>query len=458
MTANIANSISGILRGWRPASRRRGNDLTVAPRDQLTADPADIGALGLGLLVLGLSAFVYLGTADRVLGAVAALPLSVLWTVSNVLAPALLVPVEQEIARVVAHATAGGEDYRSTVWRIGALTGAIVAVVLAACFMLRNLLTRELFPGHPQLLVAAGLIMVAFAAQHVSRVVFAGTVRFRPYAGQLLADGVLRCVLPLVVVAVHAPLLIGFAAVLVTAPAVSVLVTAPALRRIGAEARRATPTSVLDWRMIFAAIGMLIITQTASTVVIGGSAIAARVLARPAEYQLAADLIAALLLSRVPLLAFYAIAPALIPRITWIARLGDPAQIRKSVSGLVAIVMIVGAVATAAAFVLGASIARIVFGGEIHVTGVQEASAFAAIVTFVAATIYTQSLVALRAYRLGAVVWALACACYLSMLALSSGGLQHRVLQALLGATAVALGGGAAAMLKATRQRQGAPS
>lgn len=453
MTVHITYVITGILRGQRPAGRRRGNDLTVAPQRQLAADPADIGALGLGLLVVGLSAFAYLGLADRLLGAVAALPLSVLWTVSNVLAPALFVPVEQEIARVVAHAMAGGEDYRSTVWRITALTGAIVAGVLTAFVMLHNLLTRELFPGHPQLLVAAALIMVAFAAQHVSRGVFAGTMRFRPYAGQLLADGLLRCVLPLLVVAVHLPLLFGFAAVLVAAPAVSVLATAPALRRIGAEAGRATPTSVLGWRLIFSALGMLVVTQTASTVVIGGSAIATRILAKPAEYQLAADLIAALLLSRVPLLAFYAVAPALIPRITWIARLGDRAQIRKSVNGLVAIVLVVGAAATVAAFVLGSPIARIVFGGEIHVTGVQEASVFAAIVTFVAATIYTQSLVALRAYRLGAVVWALACGSYLSMLTLSHGSLQHRVVQALLGAVAVALAGGAAAVLRATQRR-----
>jgi hypothetical protein len=86
------------------------------------------------------------------------------------------------------------------------------------------------------------------------------------------------------------------------------------------------------------------------------------------------------------------------------------------------------------------------------VTGVQVALAFAAIVAFIAATICTQSLIALRAHRLGAVVWSLACLCYLGMLALSSGSLQHRVMQALLVSVALALAGGATAVIRATRQ------
>jgi len=391
--------------------------------------------------------------ADRILGAVAALPLSVLWTLSNVLAAALFVPVEQEITRVVAHSMAGGEDYRSTVWRLTALTGAIVAIVVTVGAVLRNLLVRELFPGHPQLLVASALITIAFAAQHVMRGVFAGTGRFRPYAWQLMVDGLLRCLLPLSVMLSHAPTVNGFAAALVIAPSVSVLVTIPVLRRIGAEAGQATPVPVPGWRVIFSAVGMLLITQTASTVVIGGSAIATRVLAKPPELPLAAALIAALLLSRVPLLAFYAVAPTLIPRITWIARRGNAAQIRRSVSGMVAMVIVVGIAATAMALFLGAPVARIVFGGGMHVTGVEVALAFAAIAAFVAATICTQSLIALRAYLLGAMVWSLACACYLCMLALPAGGLEHRIMQALLVAVAFALAGGATAVIGATRLR-----
>lgn len=355
---------------------------------RLNPAPREVTWLALGLATVAGSAFVYLGAADRRLGTVPALPLGILWTVSNVLAPALLVPFEQETARLVAHRRAGGDPYRDDVTRLAMLAGFGVATLAIVVALERQTLVGWLFPGQPGLLIPLVGIFAAFAAQHVSRGVLAGTGRMTRYGVQLFVDGGLRICLVLAIAVTGLPTISAFAAALVLAPAASVVATIPPWRRlrsltsslrrclrarppgrtgtggarmaggtdamgrvdaVAAPAAASNPLRI-PWAAHTRAVAVLVTGQVASTVIIGGGAVAARAFAAPVELPAVATLVSVLLVARAPLLAFYAVQPALIPRL---ARLDSRQAFRHEVRLLVVAVAYGGVVVVGLGFLAG---------------------------------------------------------------------------------------------------------
>jgi O-antigen/teichoic acid export membrane protein len=393
------------------------------------------GLMVLGVLAVGVSGFVVLGTGDRTLSAVGALPLSVLWTASNVISPALLLPIEQELARSVAHGAAGDEDYRPRVRRITTLTMLMVAGFALVCALFHRALADILFSGDQSMVTYLVLIFAAFAGQHISRGIFAGTQRMTRYGLQLLTDGLLRAGLAVAVAATGHASVEAYGLILAIAPAVSVLITVPAnwYRRI------IKPGPGPAWTDIGSAVGLLIATQAASSLVIGGGAVAARALATRHDLPAAADLIATLILARAPLLAFYAIQPALIPSLVHHARLGAWPTFRRNVRRLEGAVLIIGLTGILISIPTSPLILRLVYGPQIHASAAEVVAALTGVVLFVAATILSQTLTAIRAYRPAAAVWVSAAAVYLTVLLLTHMSIEVRVLSAFLTAATYAL-------------------
>jgi lipopolysaccharide export LptBFGC system permease protein LptF len=74
-------------------------DSTTSERSPL---PEGTIAVGLGLGINGLSAYVFIKLGSQALGDTAWAPLTALWTITFVLAPGFFLPLEQEIGRGVA--------------------------------------------------------------------------------------------------------------------------------------------------------------------------------------------------------------------------------------------------------------------------------------------------------------------------------------------------------------------
>lgn len=389
--------------------------------------------LVIGLGMVGASGFVVLGAADRVLDARAALSIGVLWTVVNAIAPAVLLPVEQEIARCVASCRARDEPWAAQVATLGAIAAGLTLGVCVIVLALSSQIAGWLFGDRVVAVVAAVGVTVAFAVQHVSRGVFSGEGRFGRYGVQLLVDGSLRVVLVLVLAITGMASLSSIALVLVLAPMLSVVATVP-LRRSAHVGRSALSPDREQLR----AVSGLITAQTANSLVVGGGGLAAAVLADGHEVTAAAGLVAVLVFARVPLVAFYSVQPALIPRFATARELGEWAAFARFLTVVQAGVTVLGLVIAGLGLTAGSRAVRVLFGPAVQVSGVVLAAALVGVTGCIVATVATQSLIALRRYRAGAVVWCASLATYVAALLVPVHPLERRVMTAFLLAAGVA--------------------
>src|SRR4051812_1348129 len=93
--------------------------------------PSGTTTVGVGLVVNGLMAFVFLGLTARVLGADAFAPLGVLWASVYIVGPGFFLPLEQEVARGLANRWARGIGTGRLVRQAGTIGAGLVVLLLA---------------------------------------------------------------------------------------------------------------------------------------------------------------------------------------------------------------------------------------------------------------------------------------------------------------------------------------
>ena len=174
---------------------------------------ARVAPVGGGLFLLGLSAYVVLGTAGHALAPRDYAAVASLYLLVAITSPGVFTALEQEVNREVSSRRAAGLG-TGAVARCGLLVGAgyagVVAVVLLAA---APWLVPRVLGGHWSLLAAAIVAAVGAAAVYLLRGLFAGERRFGWYAASLGLEGVARLV-PCVVLALAGatdPLAYGWA-------------------------------------------------------------------------------------------------------------------------------------------------------------------------------------------------------------------------------------------------------
>ncbi|WP_460364408.1 hypothetical protein, partial [Actinocorallia lasiicapitis] len=85
--------------------------------------------MGGGLVLLGLSASVYLVVSARAVGPVAFGALSTLWTLVYTFGIGAFLPFEQELGRAYAHRAALGQGARPLVGRVALAAAGVLAVL-----------------------------------------------------------------------------------------------------------------------------------------------------------------------------------------------------------------------------------------------------------------------------------------------------------------------------------------
>src|SRR5882757_10032880 len=162
--------------------------------------PEGTYAVGLGLLISGITAYGFQILAFKGLTKSEYAALNGLWILVFVVAPGFFLPLEQEVGRAVAdrrsRSLGGGPVVRKA-----AQAGAILALSLIVLSLVGFEVfgfTDRLFHGQEVLLVCFVIALATYAVQHITRGTLSGNGRFGPYGTILAAEGLLR-LLPVLV-------------------------------------------------------------------------------------------------------------------------------------------------------------------------------------------------------------------------------------------------------------------
>ena len=359
--------------------------------------------MGAGLVVLGLTAYVFFIITGRALGPDRYAEFSVLWTLVFFAAPGFMFPLEQEVGRAVSARGAlglgGGPVIRRAATLGALLAGALVIVSLA----LSGPILDHLFDGEVLLLVGLIVAVPAYAAIHLTRGALSGTGRFGPYGWFLANEGVIRVVLALGLVVIGVDSTGAYGLLIAGAPLIAMFIVVARQRDVVESGPEAS------WSELSEALGWLLLGAVLAQAFVNASVPLVKVLAGPGEDAIAGQFQAGLIISRVPLFLFQAVQASLLPKLAGLAAAGRWVDFRTGLRRLVAVVVAIGLAATAGGFAVGPFVLRLFFGEEFNRLGNADIGYLAlASASFMLSMALAQALIALHGHAKTALGWAIA--------------------------------------------------
>ena len=314
--------------------------------------------VGVGLLVLGVTAYGFLLVSARALGPREYASLSALWALAFLVGPGFFLPLEQEVGRSLATRRAQGFGGGRVLARAAALGGLVAGVLLLLVALLGPSLLDQLFDHQGLLLAGLVLSLVGYFAEHLARGELAGRGRFTAYGLVLGLEGTLRLLgcagLALAGASTAGP----YGLVLGAAPLVAALVAA---RRRGDDAPPGPDVHVRD---LTASLGWLVLASVAAQVLVNAGPLAVKLLATDREAATAGRFLAGLVLARVPLFLFQAVQASLLPRLARLQAAGRHDDLRVGLRRLVLLVLGVSVAALVGAGTVGPDVLGLAFGSE----------------------------------------------------------------------------------------------
>ena len=409
--------------GWRER---------IAGRNPL---PTGASTVGLWMAFTGLTAYGFLALGARALGEGAQYSaLSTLWALGFVVGPGFFMPVEQEVARALAHRRAenlGGEP----VVRRASLLAAVLATTLAVITLAAGpVLAGELFAGSWWLVLALVLIIYGYAFEHLVRGTLGGNQRFRSYGLLFAAEGAFRLAGAVLLAAIGVAVAGPFGIVVGLGPFFG---SAFAARR---ERGLLGPGPEAPWSELTQALAYLVTGAVLGQALVNAAPIAAQALAGPNESAVAGTLLNGLLVARVPLFFFQAIQASLVPELSGHRGAGRHAELLRGVRRILTVVVVIGVCSTIGSALLGPWAVRTFFGAEFRLSGLDMALLAGASALLMLALAFVQVLIALSQYRRVAELWIVGAVTFTVGLVVDVGSLARRVEVAfLVGAAAAAL-------------------
>jgi O-antigen/teichoic acid export membrane protein len=414
--------------------------------------PEGTYAVGLGLIISGITAYMFQILAFRGLTKAEYTALNALWIFVFVVSPGFFLPLEQEVGRAVADRRArdigSGPVVRKAAVASAFLTGGLVVLTLIAAAF--TPLVDKLFHGREVLLACFVIALITYAVQFLAKGTLAGNGRFGPYGVILGAEGIVR-VLPLIVlVALGVDNLALYGLALAIPPVIAVLI---AMR---GQHGLLPPGPDAEWNELSTHLTLLFLGSLAAQALSYWAAIGAILLAvGPVEHRLVADFIVGFFLARIPILLFQAVQAALLPKLAALAAEGRLADFRKGLRNLVFIVIGVGGLGILCGVTIGPAVGKILFGNKFHLDRQDLGLLFAGSAAFIFALTLAQALIALKGHGRALVAWAIGLAVAIVVTLTSSPDLFLRVeLGFLAGCAAAAVVMG---VLLATRMRDAGP-
>ncbi|MEU7678204.1 polysaccharide biosynthesis protein [Micromonospora taraxaci] len=355
-------------------------------------------AVGAGLGLLGIASYVHLAVAGHSLSGTDYNSLSVLWSIVFTLGIGVFMPIEQEVARVVAARHSQGLPPGPVLARGVTVAAAMLAVLVLAVTAGRQLLADHLFHGDGTMVTVLVGALAAMAVAYTTRGVLSGLQLFPWYGTQLGIDGGLRIVMVALLGLAGVTSPIWYGVVLVVAPLASVLLTLPpVLRAIGGGAPVA-------WATLLRGLGLLTASSLLSQVVVNVGVINLQLLA-PSDTAAAGALLSALVLVRIPLFVFGSMQASLLPGLATTATTGDQAGFYGLLRRAVGIVTALGLTGAVGAVLLGPWLVGVLFDAPGVLGHGDFAWLAAATLAYLWAMVLGQALLALDRHRAQALAW-----------------------------------------------------
>jgi O-antigen/teichoic acid export membrane protein len=354
--------------------------------------------VGISLLIAGVAtyAFFKVGTV-AVGGADEFAPIASMWFAVFALAPGFFLPLEQELGRALSHRRAIDEGGRPVVRKVVGLGGFLMAIVTVAILAVSPLLASELFEGDWFMVIALIAAFAAYAPAHMARGICSGSGRFRDYAIVLGSDGIVRIVLcvALAVVGVSAAGAYGLAIAIAPLFAVGYVYRRGALR--------SEPGPPAEWSEVTPNLGWLLLGSVCAAALLNAGPLTASLLSSSEDNSLVSQFSYGVLLARIPLFLFQAVQAALLPRLSRQAARGEFDEFRTGLKQLMIVVLGVGVIGTAGAFLLGPWALQIVYDADLSGRTLAMLSLSSAVYMLALAT--AQAVIALQGHALVALGW-----------------------------------------------------
>src|SRR5262245_20639512 len=364
--------------------------------------PEGTYAVGLGLLVSGITAYGFQILAFKGLTKSEYAALNGLWILVFVVAPGFFLPLEQEVGRAVAdrrsRSIGGGPVVRKA-----AQAGLILALSLMALSIVGFELfgfTDRLFHGQEVLLVCFVIALGTYAVQHITRGTLSGNGRFGPYGMILGAEGVFRILPVIVIYAAGVDDLLWYGLALAIPPLLAAVVS------VWGQHGLMEPGPDAEWSELSTNLTLLFLGSLAAQALSYAAALGVLVLAQGrAERDAAADFIVGFFLARIPILLFQAIQAALLPKLAALSGAGKHADFRSGLKKLVMIVVGVGALGVVAGATIGPTVGEILFGDKFNLDSRDLTLLFLGSAAFILALTLAQALIALMGHGRALIAW-----------------------------------------------------
>jgi O-antigen/teichoic acid export membrane protein len=396
-----------------------------------SALPSGSFTIGSGLLVGGVSIYVFFRLGQEALGQDGFKPIVSLWFVMFTLVPGFFLPLEQEVSRSVAHRRALGDGVRPVVRKVAPVAAAITLLLVVAVALARTRLTNDLFEGSAVVTLALVIALVGYAPFHIARGICSGLGHFRIYSLMIALDGLLR------VIACAVFLLAGLDRV---GPYALMVAVVPLVIAVGAFASgrlRTSPGTPASWGELAPNLGWLLLGTLCSGALINAGPLTVDLLGEGTAPEVVTRFGNAVLLARIPLFLFQAVNAAMLPRLTQLVTLRDATEFRAVLRRLFTLVGGVGVIGVVGAFIAGPWVLDLVYDGGIDRRTIT-LLAFASAV-YMLAQACAQSVLSMSGHVFVAVGWVTSFASFVATAAWSSDDLFLRVELALITSAAVAL-------------------
>ncbi|HET6953909.1 MAG TPA: hypothetical protein VFI47_26325 [Acidimicrobiales bacterium] len=319
--------------------------------------PAGTAAVGVGLIVAGISAYGFLFVADKALSKAEYSPLGALWSLVFLAGPGLFLPFEQEISRALAERRARGIGSAPVVRRaatlgVGLLLGVLVILIVSARWTVEHLFDEQIL-----LLVGLVLGVAGALAGHLTRGTMSGTGNFKGYGTYLGADGFIR-VLGAVVCA-----LVGFSAAGPFGVAVGIagLLAVPVALRVQRPRLDDGPEAPLS--EIGSALLLLLWASLCAFALMNIGPVLVKLLADDSQAEAAGRFVNGVVIARIPLFLFQAVQASLLPKLSALAHSGQLGDFRSGLKRLMVAVAGLAAAGTVVGAILGPFVVEIMFPG-----------------------------------------------------------------------------------------------
>jgi O-antigen/teichoic acid export membrane protein len=372
------------------------------------------------LLIAGVASYLFLKVARVALGSDEAVqPIASLWIATFALAPGFFLPLEQELARTLAHRRAIGQGGQPAVARVRTLGIGLAAIVTLAALAASPLVVSGYFDGDWVLMIALIVAFAAYAPAHLARGIASGNGRFRAYAIVMGSDGAVRIALcaTLAIVGVKTVGLFGFAVALSPIPGVLWVKAKGQLRT--------EPGPEASWSEVTPNLGWLLLGSVFAAALVNAGPLAATLLADSDQKERVTQFTYGVLLARIPLFLFQAVQAALLPRLSRLAARNEIAEFRSGFARLMKLVLVVGVVGTAGAFLLGPLVIDKFYDATLPRTTMAMLALGSAV--YMVALAIAQAVIALRGHALVSVGWGVGAVTFVVVTWLGSDELFRRV-------------------------------